>query len=40
MSEAKNRYQAERWLATAEEDLEAVGVLVTACRGWMEAQER
>jgi HEPN domain-containing protein len=30
MSEAKNRYQAERWLATAEEDLEAARVLASA----------
>jgi HEPN domain-containing protein len=30
MSEAKNRYQAERWLITAEEDLEAAKVLASA----------
>jgi HEPN domain-containing protein len=30
MSEAKNRYQAERWLATAEEDMEAAKVLASA----------
>lgn len=30
MSQQKNRHQAERWLATAEEDLDAAGVLAGA----------
>jgi HEPN domain-containing protein len=30
MSQAKNRHQAERWLATAEEDLQAVQALLDA----------
>jgi len=30
MSQAKNRYQAERWLATAEEDLQAAQTLLDA----------
>ena len=30
MSLSKNRYEAERWLRTAEEDLQAVEVLVKA----------
>ncbi|MCS6938587.1 MAG: HEPN domain-containing protein [Roseiflexus sp.] len=30
MSQAKNRYEAERWLRTAEEDLRAVEVLLQA----------
>jgi HEPN domain-containing protein len=32
MSQSKNRYQAERWLLTAEEDLRAAETLVEA--GW------
>lgn len=30
MSQSKNRYHAERWLQTAEEDLEAAKVLLDA----------